>query len=254
MDDQQLPEDQLDRDMWFGYTDFPYRDDEIPFLGRNLFDVGTFQPMPPSAVPYPSVFVRAEPVPWQAPNWWSQPFDYSDAVCIPWYETDTPVLQYTVGPTSLTVVTGVSYEFPQGALNNDDIFVVRLLRNGMEMARWEDYVVNAAAANPNDRLFFSSHITPIPIFNARFDHNDHITVTIRVRGPIPFPFGPADPLNVEFKVLLEGWNSWQRDTRDGAPKYLTDGDRFNERVIQQAEQDSKRIHQFVLQEEDSAQA
>lgn len=243
-------DDQLDREMWFGYTDFPYRDEEIPWTGRNLFDLGTFQPTPPSAVPYPSVFARAEPVPWQAPGWWSYPFDDRQAVCIPWYETDTPVLNYKVDATSLTIITGISYEFPQGALANDEIFVVRLLRNGMEMARWEDYVVNGAAPNPNDRLFFSSHVDPIPVYNARFDHNDQITVTIRVRGTLPFAKTPADPLNVEFVVLMEGWNSWQRDTRDGAPKFITDGDRFMDRVQRQAEQDSKRIHQFVVQEPD----
>jgi hypothetical protein len=219
----------VDTSMWHFWTDAP----RIP---RERFES---QPRPPrepetenppanrlppkGEPPHWPAFVQRVCPPWQCPNVWSEPFDEIGSVCIPWYEVDTTVFHYKVPHTRFLIITGVSYELPQAGVADGDIFEVSLLRGTQVVARWEEYVVNNAAANPAERYLFAGHTRPYRVNVGRFDHDEDIVVRVRLRGSFPFSRTPADVANLECKILLEGYLASLRDTRDGGPKYLTNG-------------------------------
>ena len=90
------------------------------------------------------------------------------------------------------------------------------------MMRWEDQVVNNTAPDPAERYLFAGHYRPLPVM-VRLDKTEQLTVQMRMLGPFPFVLGPGVPFNGTVRIVTDGWMDRVRDTRDGAPKVLSDG-------------------------------
>lgn len=239
----------VDAQMWTGYTPTPPVEEVVEDL-NDLEEpwnaprpqIPTFRPPPKGAPPYYPSFVQFECPPWQCPNVWASPLEKVGEVCVPWCATDVAVLQVPIEKTRLAILLGVSYEIEQAAVNDGDLFTIRVLRNGQEYARWQDMVIDNAATDPANRYLFGGHLNPIPV-TLRIDHDEHLTITFRYDGPINAPCTPADPFNGDVKIVTEGFLNLLRDTRQGAPKFTTSGglsrndsEPFNDRYLRKVEE------------------
>jgi hypothetical protein len=215
----------LDRLMWRGATPTP------PAEPMEVDYATTPQPMLPTATDlvtitqpdaFPDWFVQKESPPWEEPFVRSEPVEFVDEVCVPWYETWTPVLNLVVHPVRALLLTGVSYELQQDTVADGDAFLWRGARGGILLEEWEDVVLDNAQADPARRYAFGGHWAPVPFFG-RIDHDEPLTLAVKVRGAFPFAFTSGDPFQGSAKVLMRGWQSQLRDTRQGAPKFVVDG-------------------------------
>lgn len=212
----------IDREMWSGAT-VPRRiADPRPPLKARQPDVPPARQPPPSAPGYPPMVVKAICPPWQCPGIYSTPFMHEQNTCVPWYEVSYPIFQWPVDTTRMVVLTHVSYEVEQAKVSNGDIFEVSVLRDGQPLAVWEEYVIDNAAANPAERYAFAGHALPVPVV-LPVDANHHLTIAVKMRGSFPFTKTDADGFNGNVKIITNGYTYRLRDTRQGAPKYLTDG-------------------------------
>lgn len=214
----------IDMLMWRGYT--PLERQHVPpepTPAAPPEQVHLTEELPPTGPIRPAtwyMFLNKFPVPWEDPIVWSNPYEQASTVTVPFYEQTTPILQYEVPELFLFMLQGVSYEV-DGALNNE-FFVVDILRSGAKIVEWQEYVINAAAANPANKFAFAGHTRPMPM-QLKFDAHEHLTVRVRYRGTKPFAHLPTDVLNRDIKILVHGYLCRLRDSRAGAPKYLSDG-------------------------------
>lgn len=217
----QMVFDMLDKQMWRGASKV-YRQyvPPKPVPAQENPKVGTGEEMPISGSIRPDEwyqFLSMMPVMWEEPIVFSEPFDTVQSATINFYEQATPIFQFEVPRQYFLVVQGVSYEVENAS--DEDIFDVELMRDGDTLARWSEYVMDAANANPANRYAFGGFSQPIP-FRVRFDQDNHLTVRITYRGPKPFIFDSNDPFNQTAKVNVNGWICRMRDAREGAPKYV----------------------------------
>jgi len=215
----------VDRAMWYGpgVPDVHLPRQQEPLANRSTQpQVPTTEPLPRTTPPRFPMLVQRFPPPWQAPSPFSSPSDTMRAVCVPWYADWATVVSIEAQPTRLIILRGISYEIDQLSVANGEVFEIRIVRGGIEMARWRDMVVDNAQANPAHRYLFAGHTYELPI-TLRVDKNESLVIQFRILGTMPFVRTDSDPFGGEVKVILNGWVPMLRDTRDGAPKFMVDG-------------------------------
>ncbi len=150
------------------------------------------------------------------PNFWAHPWeDTSASVCTLNYETWYTVYNAIVPKMSMIIIKGISYEFEDNLIINDQ-FEVRVMRDADNLCQYFDAKV-ANAVDPAEQYAFSGHYRQAPLY-CRFDHDERILVQILVHGAYPFTHTPADFLGGCVKVYVTGWRSSLMDTRDGGAR------------------------------------
>jgi hypothetical protein len=185
---------------------------------------------PPTDPPRCSLAVPARLPAWQVPNFWATPLPISGRICVPWYETWTTIITFDVPDTHMVLIDRVAIAFPLPR-QFYEILEVRVLRNQLELARWEEQVTRAASAwepevDMATGVAFGGLLDPIPFFG-RFAQNDRIEVQVMAKGRVSLdPTTGADVYqhasdNVYGGIVyaqLEGWMASLMDTRDGSPR------------------------------------
>lgn len=214
----------LDRELFNFATPTPFQDapegppnDPFPQWPTTRESIHTWQ-----RDAFPQVFTTREQPPWEDPLVWSVPIDSAQSVCVPWYETWTPVWQYEVPESHHLLANGISYEVPQDIANTGNVFEWRIQRGSLLLAQWEDILIQNGAPDPAHRWAFAGHLNPLPFFG-RIDRTEHMTVMVKARGSRPYSKTDSDPFAGSVKVIIKGWLSRLRDAREGAPKFLTTG-------------------------------
>ncbi len=158
------------------------------------------------------------------PNFWGRPWDdVGPTVCITNYETWYTLYAKKVPAMSMLVVTGISYQFDDNLVINDQ-FEIRISRDTDNLCTYSDAKMSNAA-DPAEQYAFSGHYRKAPLY-CRIDHDETLLVQVRVRGAYPFTHTDADLLGGCGQIFITGWLSSLMDTRDGGAR-PTDFGEFN---------------------------
>lgn len=176
---------------------------------------------PPSAQEREHQFSASVRLPqFATPNFWSKPFHKYSNICCPRYATRTMVYSYKVPPDYMLVMTGLSYEFSD--LVTFDQFTMHVLRDGNELARWNDMRA-LDTPDPAEQYVLAGHYRPFPLYG-RFDHDQTLTVATTVLGPYPFTKTAEDTLGGCVSVYPQGWLGSLYDNRDGGARPVDMGE------------------------------
>ena len=179
------------------------------------------------------------------------PFALTAERCNLFYKTWFPIINDQVLDTKLVLIDQISYQFEN--LPENEVFEISVLRSGIELARWEDMMINPGGADPATWHVFGGHFIPVPFFG-RFDQSEQITVRIKALGPEAadgtFPRIETDPLNATIRVVIRGWQATMLDRRNGAPRPVDPGvqlDNYGKVIIDPAYMDAayRLMQQFV---------
>jgi hypothetical protein len=208
----------LDRAMWYFWSKVLQRDlpeiDQIPYPQTPGNEME-----PESIAPKARLTVATRLPQWINPNFWANNYSDIGETCLLFYKTWYTVYTHDVPDTRIVLIDRVSYEIPNLPIN--EVFEVQILRNGMELVRWEDMKVSVASANPAEQYALGGHFLPIPTW-CRFDQSDRVVVNIQVLGPEApagtFPRLPTDPLNCYGKVVVQGHQATMLNRSSGVPR------------------------------------
>lgn len=210
----------LDQAMWAGSPPIEERPGILLSPGDAAFAV-IQGPIPETVEQNFQLAVGARQPQFTSPNFWSVPFDQNGSVCVDRYATWYNAFHLNVPSDRMVIVKGISYQFDNTLIPLDQ-FEVEVFRSGDRLAAWTDM---RALANPDPALeyVFGGHIQQLP-FYGRFDHDQNMTVRVRVLGAYPFNHTAADLLGGCFHVYLSGFMASLMDNRDGGARPSDMGD------------------------------
>ncbi len=224
---EQPDEIDVDAALWTGYTPTPFVEAPEGPWNAPQPDIPTSRMPPIGTPPFYGMLVQRDCPPWQCPSVWGWPLEVVGRKCIPWCATEEIIVCKEAMDTQLFLLTGVSYEFDQSCVNDNDTFLVKVYRDNQPLAQWTDMVIDNANPDPAHRYLFGGHLNPMDI-TLRIDFNQTLAISITYLGPLTAPCTTSDPFNCEATVLTRGFVTTLRDRRQGAPKFVSTGPREND--------------------------
>jgi len=209
-------EKDVDKAYWFFFSQLDPRPIETVQPAFHVPLVGTGMEMPEPEAERAQLSVDARLPQYDIPNWWAKPFEPHSCLCCSFYETPILILSYRVPETYLLVLDGWSFTVDQ-LMAVGEIFEVSFRRDGDELLRYEEVVIDPLNPDPAQRTLFSSsaQIQDIPM---RFDRNQMLNVYVTLKGTFPFLKTPTDTFCGTLCILLHGWLGSLIDNRDGTPR------------------------------------
>jgi len=174
--------------------------------------------------------------PWNNPSFRSIPLASNLTGCVPWYQVPTVLTTVQVPLGYFFVIKGISYIAYNGV--QDDVIDFVMTVNGVQAARWEDALADAAQVNPADRCALAGTTHEMPL-NVIADRNSVIAIQATLRGPLTlagvdltFPGQPILTGNCLISVILNGWAVPMREQTDGGSRPTDLGDFGNLPLIE----------------------
>jgi hypothetical protein len=241
----------LDRALWYFWVEITRRVETPDLLLRAAPQLGGGKVIPQGEDPHARLTLPIHFPPWISPNYRARFFSYRTDVCVLLYKNRYIGAIFTLNANEMAVLTRISYEF--GRIQDQELFQVSILRNGAEIASWEDMRIDGADPNPAKQYVFGGHFLPIPT-HMIFDHHDTLAVAVTALGVQQadgtFPATTSDILSGTISIVTQGFVSTTTDDRDGAPRPTDPGmalDNYSDPILdEKARALAIRMAQHIL--------